>query len=148
MACFYGRNGKSRSSLNFLEAALSIEYEILKNAPTEKHFEDILVVENPSDSHLNICVTISQLNRHDQALQHALKALIFIQGELISRKETKLMAPSQQGKLKPIQDRYAVLVIAYHNLAVEQEFLKNVRLKSMSNHLINAKRLQLLQRNF
>jgi len=51
-----------------------------------------------------------------------MKALILIQDELI----TKIMAQEEagEGEIKKPEDRLTVLCIAYHNIAVEQEFLK------------------------
>lgn len=50
--------------------------------------DDCLQVLNPTDIHLNICAILSQMGKHELALQHAMKALILIQDELI----TKIMA--------------------------------------------------------
>lgn len=50
-----------------------------------------------------------------------MKALILIQDELI----TKIVAQEEMGgEVKKPEDRLTVLCIAYHNIAVEQEFLK------------------------
>jgi hypothetical protein len=50
-----------------------------------------------------------------------MKALILIQDELI----TKIMEQESAGtEIKKPEDRLTVLCIAYHNIAVEQEFLK------------------------
>ena len=78
-------------------------------------------VLNPTDIHLNICAILSQMGKHELALQHSMKALILIQDELI----TKIMSLEEEGKeVKGPEDRLTVLCIAYHNIAVEQEFLK------------------------
>jgi hypothetical protein len=90
--------------------------------------DDCLQVLNPTDIHLNICAILSQMGKHELALQHAMKALILIQDELI----TKIMAqeaqaemdPNSANEIKKPEDRLTVLCIAYHNIAVEQEFLK------------------------
>ena len=58
------------------------------------------------------------MGKHELALQHSMKALILIQDELI----TKITDDNVDAK-KP-EDRLTVLCIAYHNIAVEQEFLK------------------------
>ncbi len=62
------------------------------------------------------------MGKHELALQHSMKALILIQDELI----TKIIAQEEEGnqEIKKIDDRLTVLCIAYHNIAVEQEFLK------------------------
>lgn len=61
---------------------------------------------------------LSQLGKHQTALEHAQNALILLQEELLS-------PPGASGAGQPPQaDRIAVLAIAYHNIGVEQEFLK------------------------
>ena len=61
---------------------------------------------------------MSQLGRHQSALEHAQNALILLQEELLT-------PPGSSGSAAPPQaDRIAVLAIAYHNIGVEQEFLK------------------------
>ena len=61
------------------------------------------------------------MGKHELALQHAMKALILIQDELV----TKIIQQEQLGgEIKKPEDRLTVLCIAYHNIAVEQEFLK------------------------
>lgn len=61
------------------------------------------------------------MGKHELALQHSMKALILIQDELI----TKIMSQEEEGQeIKKPEDRLTVLCIAYHNIAVEQEFLK------------------------
>ena len=58
------------------------------------------------------------MGKHELALQHAMKALILIQDELITK------VSEQEADIKKPEDRLTVLCIAYHNIAVEQEFLK------------------------
>lgn len=60
------------------------------------------------------------MGKHELALQHAMKALILIQDELINKLD---MLGGMHSDKKP-EDRLIVLCIAYHNIAVEQEFLK------------------------
>ena len=75
-------------------------------------------VQNLADTHINACAVLSQLGRHQTALEHAQNALIELQSELLS-------PPGAVGASAPPQaDRIAVLAIAYHNIGVEQEFLK------------------------
>ena len=215
LACYYRKANKLRIGLSYLEDALRIEYLSLAQIPTNDVFEHCLLIDNPSDTHLNICAILSQLNKHHLALQHAMKALVFIQSEISERhkllrklslvskvlkkaenssprqkkhkihdaseyendnqtqiehqasfessntrklsveeaqqnhfnKMSKINAilgigPQENGyiefqkikdviqnkNLKPIEDRYVVLAIAYHNLGVENEFLKQVGL--------------------
>jgi tetratricopeptide (TPR) repeat protein len=78
---------------------------------------NLVSVQNPADTHINACAVLSQLGRHEAAYQHAQTSLIHLQKELLSPLEESDKAPPQA-------DRIAVLAIAYHNLGVEQEFLK------------------------
>lgn len=85
-------------------------------------------VKNAADTHINACAVLSQLGRHQTALEHAQQALILLQEELLS-------PPGAQGndeKATPQADRIAVLAIAYHNVGVEQEFLKKYENSVMS----------------
>jgi len=120
-ACLYRRTKKFRSALTYLEKALEIEYGCLNNSDLD--VSESLVVSTPADIHLNICAILSQMEKHELALQHAMKALILLQDELVSwlsseEEETK------EEKISRGNERITVLCIAYHNIAVEQEFLK------------------------
>jgi len=136
-ACVFRRTKKLRSALSYLEKALEIEYNYLHFS--EHAVDDCLQISNPCDIHLNICAILSQMGKHELALQHAMKALILIQDELISKvapsgpdvssqdlaadgSQLSMTGMPQQSR-KP-EDRLIVLCIAYHNIAVEQEFLK------------------------
>ena len=114
-ACIFRRTKKLRSALSYLEKALEIEYNYLHYSADS--VDNCLQVLNPTDIHLNICAILSQMGKHELALQHAMKALILIQDELI----TKIMAQEEEGnqEIKKIDDRLTVLCIAYHNIAVE-----------------------------
>lgn len=64
------------------------------------------------------------MGKHELALQHAMKALILIQDELISRFPENgdlIIASSSDETAQPKrpEDRLIVLCIAYHNIAVE-----------------------------
>lgn len=117
-ACVFRRTKKLRSALSYLEKALEIEYNYLHYS--DESVDECLQVSNPCDIHLNICAILSQMGKHELALQHAMKALILIQDELINKLD---MLPELS---KKPEDRLIVLCIAYHNIAVEQEFLKQV----------------------
>lgn len=96
--------------MTFLERALAIE-EHVRNA-------------DAAQTHLNLCATLSQLGRHADALYHAQSALI---------RMYEILSPSMlSGKLDAVHkageerhEQLTVLCIAYHNLAVELEYLKN-----------------------
>ncbi len=72
------------------------------------------------------------MDKHDLALQHAMKALILIQDEIVNRMST-------QGDQTP-PERLVVLSIAYHNIGVEYEFLKKYQqaLNAYKKSVINA----------
>ena len=120
-ACIFRRTKKLRSALSYLEKALEIEYNYLHFS--EQSVDDCLQISNPCDIHLNICAILSQMGKHELALQHAMKALILIQDELVS-KYPDPSASQSEGQQRLPEDRLIVLCIAYHNIAVEQEFLK------------------------
>lgn len=105
LACYYRRRGKLHAALQYLQKSLKIESKLPN-------------VQNPADTHINACAVLSQLGRHSSALEHAQNALILLQEELLSPPGGET-APSP-----PQADRIAVLAIAYHNIGVEQEFLK------------------------
>lgn len=66
------------------------------------------------------------MGRHQSALEHAQNALILLQEELLS-------PPGSDAAATPPQaDRIAVLAIAYHNIGVEQEFLKRYEQSMLS----------------
>jgi len=104
LACYYRRQGKLHAALQYLQKALKIESKLTN-------------VQNPADTHINACAVLSQLGRHQSALEHAQNALILLQEELLS-------PPGVVSGAAPQADRIAVLAIAYHNIGVEQEFLK------------------------
>lgn len=105
LACFARQQGRLHAALAFLQKALRIE-------------ETLARVENPADTHLNLCAVLSQLGKHPEALQHGIAALTLLQDELFSD-ATAASSAAQ----KP--DRVAVLAICYHNIGVEYEFLKD-----------------------
>mmetsp|Transcript_95906 Transcript_95906/g.286278 ORF Transcript_95906/g.286278 Transcript_95906/m.286278 type:complete len:328 (-) Transcript_95906:58-1041(-) len=113
LACYYRRTGKLRTAVNFLERALAIE-EHTGNADS-------------AQTHLNLCATLSQLQRHADALNHAQSALIRIYEILaplmLSGELSSLPHRAKTGDER--HEQVTVLCIAYHNLAVEHEYLKN-----------------------
>ena len=75
---------------------------------------------------MNICAVLSQLNKHELALNHAMSAVILLQ-EMMLRKKLDPQsaldddlddAPATQNK-DSNKDKVAVLAIAYHNMGVE-----------------------------
>lgn len=119
MACYYRRIGKMRTALNFLQRALTIESRLQRP-------------ETQADTHLNICAVLSQLNKHELALNHAMSAVILLQEMMLRKKldpqsciEDDLEEPGAAQKKDTNKDKVAVLAIAYHNMGVEQEFLRS-----------------------
>jgi len=109
LAVYYRRTGKLRTAAKFLERALAIE----------EHFDNA----DAAQTHLNLCATLSQLQRHSDAIRHAQSALIRIY-EVLS----PMMLNGELSDAGEVDDlcreQVSVLCIAYHNLAVEHEYLK------------------------
>lgn len=84
-ACFSRQQGRLHASHTYLQKALAIEKKLHK-------------VDNPADTHLNLCAVLSQLNRHDDALVHAQSALQVSTDRCLS----SFMANTEQMKAKPI----------------------------------------------
>jgi len=99
LGCYYKKVGKLHAALSYLRKALKIEVSL--------QTDDVTV----AGTHLNICAILSKLDKHDKAVQHALCAL-----ELISHRVSS-------GAHTVTQDEYSVLAIAYHNVAVERDYL-------------------------
>lgn len=99
LGCYYKKVGKLHAALSYLRKALKIEVSL--------QTDDVTV----AGTHLNICAILSKLDKHDKAVQHALCAL-----ELISNRVSSAAHAVTQ-------DEYSVLAIAYHNVAVERDYL-------------------------
>ena len=84
--------------------------------------EQSLVISNPCEIHLNICAILSQMDKHELALHHAMKALILIQDELGERIQT--LSSDEIAQNPELADRFNVMTCALHNIAVEHEFQK------------------------
>lgn len=108
-ACLFRKTNSLRNALTYLEMGLELEYRCL-NGPNENTVSELLLVSNPAEQHLNICAILSQLDKHELALHHAMKALILIQDELLMLVETQ--DPTS------FESRQTVAVIALHNMAV------------------------------
>jgi tetratricopeptide (TPR) repeat protein len=101
LGCYYKKAGKFHGALSYLRRALKMELELKTHEVTL------------AGTHLNICAILSKLEKHDKAVQHALSALELI-NQLVNRTDPD----------KITHDDYSVLAIAYHNVAVERDFLK------------------------
>lgn len=99
LGCYYKKVGKLHAALSYLRKALKIEVSLQS--------DDVTV----AGTHLNVCAILSKLDKHDKAVQHANCAL-----ELINARVSALGD-------KASQDEYSVLAIAYHNVAVERDYM-------------------------
>lgn len=104
LGCFYKRRNKLHASLQYLEKALNLELQCS-------------IVENPAGTHFNMCCTLSQLGRHPQALQHAMCAVEILGNTSEAARNSGISS-----------DDNCMLAIAYHNLAVENEFMGQIEL--------------------
>ena len=119
LACYYKRLGHTRSALIFLEKALELEGNM-----DDSSFK--------ADTHLNICAVLSQMGRHDLAMHHAQSSIMIVQASLLmvflpekkSRGKDKAKEQREEEIKKEFKDRVSILAVSYHNLGVEQEFLK------------------------
>jgi len=100
IGCYYKKVGKLHAALSYLRKSLKIEVNL--------QTDDVTV----AGTHLNICAILSKLDKHDKAAQHALCAL-----ELISNRVNAAGDAASQ-------DDYSVLAIAYHNVAVERDYMQ------------------------
>ena len=69
-----------------------------------------------ADTHLNLCAVLSQLDRHEDALQHSMLSIILLQDEFLTSLLPKVRSLSEEDEVN--DERLAVLAIAYHNLGV------------------------------
>jgi len=98
LGCYYKKVGKLHGALSYLRRALKMETELNTDAVTM------------AGTHLNLCAILSKLEKHDKAVQHALRAL-----EMMS----DYISESSFGRS---EDDYAVLALAYHHVATERDF--------------------------
>lgn len=65
---------------------------------------------------------LSQLNKHELALNHAMSAVILLQEMMLRKRLDPSSALEEEEELQTTdnsKDRTAVLAIAYHNMGVE-----------------------------
>ena len=105
LGVYFRRCNKLHTALNYMRQAVALE----------EGMED---VHQPGDSHINLCVTLSQCGRHKQALKTGQRALQLLQQEIFSK-----VHPGQTATHKHRADRIATMAIAHHNVGVEYEFL-------------------------
>ncbi|CAG9331554.1 unnamed protein product [Blepharisma stoltei] len=95
LACYYRKTGKARVALTYLGKALVID-------------------NDQPNTHLNLCASLSQIDRHEKALGHAMQAIVLLQDLFISSLQANT----------GFEEHAHELAIAYHNMAVELEYLK------------------------
>ena len=106
LGCYYKRKKQPNVALRYLIQAMEIE---------GTHEQDFI---NLAGTQLNVCAIYSQLGKHSEALKHAYDAFKLLE----SAKERNEGA--FQGDAATRVNAATTLVIAYHNVAVELEFLK------------------------
>lgn len=92
-----------RTALSYLIKALELELKL-------DHPKTL------ADTHLNLCAVLSQLDRHEDALQHSMLSIILLQDEFLNTLLPK--SRKSEGDEDINDERLAVLAIAYHNLGV------------------------------
>lgn len=97
LGCIYKRLKKDQNALKYLQLA-------------SKHEENASISNvDRASTHLNICAIYSSMKQHDSALSHSQQALALLENQ------------------KHEFNYIPTLVIAYHNTAVEHEYLQNFR---------------------
>jgi tetratricopeptide (TPR) repeat protein len=122
LGCYYRKRGKLQKALTFMDKALKIEGKHGAQSGAVTRLKN-------ADTHLNMCTILSELKRHDKAIYHAKVALKLLRGELFPKRPAgePPLDPATGDVLAPpapSKDRIAVMGIAYHNLAVQQEYLR------------------------
>lgn len=120
--CFYRKKGKLRTALAYVRKAIQLE-------------ASLEVCVRSADTHLNMCTILSELGKHQEALGHARTALKMLLMEMFGPEGYASATGDEGGSETPKlpADRVAVLVIAYHNLAVQLEHLKKYK-KSLGSY--------------
>jgi Ca2+-binding EF-hand superfamily protein len=115
MALFYKRQNKLHAALRYLEKAAQVEAGMIARKET---------VERPADTCINLSAVYSRLGRHDEALAQARTAISLLQKELFNTGSST----GQTHSLEEKKGRVAVYAAAWHNVGVEQEYLKKFTL--------------------
>jgi tetratricopeptide (TPR) repeat protein len=106
MAHYLRAVNQLRASMDFLKKAKRL---VMRN-PMKYQVDQIEIL-------LNLCSIASQIGKHQNAYQYAQQALVVIQ-------ENWLFVAHKDEKGSDSKERSVFLAVAYHNLAVEEEFLQ------------------------
>eukprot|EP00930_Biecheleria_cincta_P057345 TRINITY_DN43301_c0_g1_i1.p1 TRINITY_DN43301_c0_g1~~TRINITY_DN43301_c0_g1_i1.p1 ORF type:complete len:297 (-),score=73.22 TRINITY_DN43301_c0_g1_i1:248-1138(-) len=109
MGCFYKSFGKLHTALQYLKKAQTIEEKSRGRC------------QNPAGTHLNLCALLSQMGKHQEALQHAGKALNLLEAQQKSQDEPSDGAGAG-GSLGSTGE--SLICVAYFNMAAEYEHLR------------------------
>merc|ERR1712039_419882 len=96
MGCFYKSMTKLHTALQYLKKAQKIE-----ERPNAK-------CQNPAGTHLNLCALLSQMGKHQEALQHSKRAI-----DLLEENPPSTSSTSE-----------SLICVAYFNMGAEFEHLK------------------------
>ncbi|CAE8607966.1 unnamed protein product [Polarella glacialis] len=106
MGCFYKSFGKLHTALQFLKKAETIE-----NRSAGK-------CQNPAGTHLNLCALLSQMGKHQEALQHGEKALKLLEVAGPTQHSADGLAAAGSTNTE------SLVCVAYFNMGAEYEHLK------------------------
>lgn len=115
LGCCYKRVGDYPTAVGYLQRALRLHEEGRADARTM------------AGAHLNLYGVLSRAEMHEPALRHA-SAALQLMGRFIAYVETEAVAKTEDAgePLETVQlDDYATLAIAYHNVAVARECLRD-----------------------
>ena len=107
LGCYFRREGMPMEALKWLRQAHDIEKRVGEDSSRSSTF-------------LNLCAVYSLLGKHLEALQCATQALKHLKA-VLQRDPNATLSASVPGMEKV--DTASMLAIAYHNIAVEQEYL-------------------------
>lgn len=98
MGCFYKSTNKLHTALQFLRKAQKIEERSNGRC------------QNPAGTDLNLCALLSQMSKHQEALQHAQRAVKLLEA-----------VPSEDGGSS---NGESLICVAYFNMGAEYEHLR------------------------
>lgn len=106
MGCFYKSMSKLHTALQYLRKAQKIEERSMGKC------------QNPAGTHLNLCALLSQMGKHQEALQHAQLALSLLEG--VDARTGQKVPPSTGGE----SNSESMVCVAYFNMGAEYEHMK------------------------